>query len=151
MNGSAEVALGARVGAAPRDWREAVRVACSPLVDAGAVEPRYVDRCLAMVEEHGPYMVVAPGIALAHARPEDGVVALGLSVAVLSVPVDFGHEDNDPVGLVFAFGSPDKDQHVGLLSALARQLVAGLGDRLHEADDDDAASALLEKVLDELE
>jgi len=42
------------------------------LVDTDAVFPSYVDAMVRAVEELGPYMVVAPGIALAHARPEDG-------------------------------------------------------------------------------
>ncbi len=133
-----------RVGAS--GWRDAVRIACGPLVEQGATEPRYVDRCIAMLEEHGPYVVVAPGIALAHARPEDGVVALGLSAAVLADPVAFGHPENDPVDLVFAFGSPDAEQHVGLLAALARELISGLADRLRGAADEGDAFRLLVQV-----
>lgn len=141
---------GVRVGVKAEDWRAAVRAACRPLLAAGAVEARYVERCVAMAEEHGPYMVVAPGVALAHARPEDGVRALGLAVAVLARPVEFGHPDNDPVDLVFAFGSPDRDQHVGLLSALARRLLEGLDGRLRAAGDEDEARRLMEETADDV-
>lgn len=128
------------------DWRAAVRLACGLLEDQGAVTAMYAERCIAMVEEHGPYIVLAPGIALAHARPEDGVQRLGVSVATLAEPVRFGHEDNDPVDVVFAFGSPDKEQHVGLLSTLAQHLLAGLAERLREAEDDSTARSLLQDV-----
>lgn len=120
---NARPVTGARTGVEVGDWQEAIRTACQPLVDDGAVEPRYPERCIAMVEEHGPYIVLAPGIALAHARPEDGVRAMGVSAVTLRTPVAFGHPDNDPVDLVFAFGSPDREQHVGLLSALARRML----------------------------
>lgn len=133
----------ARVGRHAGDWRAAVREACAPLVDAGAVTDGYPDRCVAMVEDHGPYIVLAPGIALAHARPTDGVHAAGLAAVTLAEPVEFGHEANDPVDLLFAFGSPDADQHVGMLSALARQLIDGLADRLRAAADDDEATRVL--------
>lgn len=136
----------ARFRVAADDWRAAVRAACEPLVDAGAAEPRYVDRCIATVEELGPYMVVAPGVALAHARPEDGALALGLAVATLQNAVEFGHEENDPVDVVFAFGSPDRDKHVGLLGALARKLIAGLADDLRNATDEEEARGLMEEV-----
>jgi PTS system ascorbate-specific IIA component len=146
-----EVVTAALHGVAADDWREAVRAACRLLVDAGAAEPRYVDRCIATVEELGPYMVVAPGVALAHARPEDGAVALGISVATLRRPVEFGHAENDPVDVVFAFGSPDRDQHVGLLGALARRLTEGLADDLRKAPDEDAARRLMEEVAADVE
>lgn len=128
------------------DWRAAVRAASELLVDAGAAEPRYVDRCVATVEELGPYMVVAPGVALAHARPEDGAVALGLTAVTLRQPVEFGHAENDPVDVVFAFGSPDRDQHVGLLAALARRLTEGLADDLRKASDESEVARLMKEV-----
>jgi PTS system ascorbate-specific IIA component len=110
-----------------------------------------VDRCIATVEELGPYMVVAPGVALAHARPEDGAVALGLSAVTLREPVEFGHAENDPVDVVFAFGSPDRDQHVGLLGALARRLTEGLADDLRKAADESEVRRLMEEVASNVE
>jgi ascorbate PTS system EIIA or EIIAB component len=146
-----EVVTAARFKVAAEDWRAAVRAACQPLVEAGAAEPRYVDRCVATVEELGPYMVVAPGVALAHARPEDGALTLGLAVATLREGVEFGHAENDPVDVVFAFGSPDRDQHVGLLGALARRLTEGLADELRSAADEEAARRLMEGVVADVE
>lgn len=147
----ARVVTAARPGVAAEDWRAAVRAASQLLVDAGAAEPRYVDRCIATVEELGPYMVVAPGVALAHARPEDGAVALGLSAVTLREPVKFGHAENDPVDVVFAFGSPDRDQHVGLLGALARRLTEGLADDLRKAGDESEVRRLMEEVAADVE
>jgi ascorbate PTS system EIIA or EIIAB component len=121
-------------------------LACGLLEAQNAVTPRYAERCIAAVEDEGPYVVLAPGIALAHARPEDGVERLGVSVATLTEPVTFGHPDNDPVDVVFAFGSPDTQQHVGLLSELATQLLGGLADRLREAGDDEEAQTLLQEI-----
>lgn len=139
----------ARVDEPAEDWRAAVRAACAPLVDEEAVTATYPERCIAMVEEHGPYIVLAPGIALAHARPEDGVRNLGVAAVTLRAPVTFGHPDNDPVDVVFAFGSPDAEQHVGLLSALARHLTDGLAERLRAAGDDEEAQRTLEEIRDD--
>lgn len=136
----------ARTNVAVSNWRDAVRAACAPLVAAGAVEYRYVDRCIDSALENGPYIVLAPHIAFAHARPEDGVRHLCLAAATLSEPVDFGHRENDPVDLVFAFGSPDREQHVGLLSALAEQLTNGLDGELRQADEQ-RANELLKGVV----
>src|SRR5690606_39952565 len=99
-----------------------------------------------MVRRHGPYVVLAPGIALPHARPEDGVVGVGVSVAVLSFPVEFGHPENDPVDVVIAFGSPDSEQHIDLLAALAGVLAEGLADRLRAASDATEPTKLVQDV-----
>jgi len=136
------------VGVDVPGWQEAIRAACTPLVTAGVVEPGYVDACVDLIRRHGPYTVLAPGIALPHARPEDGVHRVGVSVVVLSFPVEFGHPENDPVDIVIAFGSPDSDQHIDLLAALAGGLAEGLADRLRAATDATEATKAIEEVIE---
>jgi PTS system ascorbate-specific IIA component len=103
-----------------------------------------------LVHENGPYIVLAPGIALAHARPEDGAVALALCAVTLASPVAFGHPSNDPVDVVLAFASPDRNAHLGLLAALARHLASGLPEQLRAATSESAALARLEEVVDDV-
>ena len=110
------------LGLSADNWQEAVRAAGNLLVQSGKVEPRYVDGMIRMVEEIGPYIVIAPGVALPHARPEDGVKAACMSLVTLRPPVPFGNETNDPVELVVAFGSPDSKGHMEALAELARLL-----------------------------
>ncbi len=131
-------------------WRKALRASCQPLLEAEAIEQRYVQRCIEMVEDEGPYVVVAPGIALAHARPEDGVKRLCLSVVTLAAPVEFGHSENDPVDLVFAFGSSDATQHVSLLRSLARALQADLADNLGAADTTEEVESLIQGIVQDV-
>jgi mannitol/fructose-specific phosphotransferase system IIA component (Ntr-type) len=107
------------VGVEPDDWREAVEASGKLLVDVGAAEEAYVAAMVRTTEELGPYAVLAPGVAIPHARPEDGAVRVGLSLAVLSEPVEFGSKENDPVDLVFGFSTTDSEAHVELLQALA--------------------------------
>lgn len=104
------------------NWQEAVRQAGQLLVDHNQVEPRYVDAMVHMVEENGPYIVIDKGVAMPHARPEDGVKSLGLSLLRLSNPVNFGHEKNDPVKLVIGLSSVDAEMHLNALRQLARLL-----------------------------
>jgi len=108
-----------RLGVHAANWEEAVRAAGQLLVDADVCEPRYIQAMIDAVHELGPYMVLAPGLALAHARPEDGVKSIGLSLVTLDPPVPFGSEENDPVSLLIAFGAVDKERHLGLLQELA--------------------------------
>ncbi|MBC7250981.1 MAG: PTS sugar transporter subunit IIA [Anaerolineae bacterium] len=108
-----------KLNAQAADWRESVRLAGELLVAVNAVSPSYVEGMIRVVEELGPYMVVAPGIALAHARPEDGVQRMCMSLVRLVSPVEFGSRANDPVDLVFAFGAEDKQGHIQALQELA--------------------------------
>lgn len=105
-----------------RDWEEAVRKGGKLLVNARKCQPEYVDAMVRTVRELGPYMVLAPGLALAHARPVDGALAIGLSLITLAKPVPFGSKVNDPVKVVISFCAVDNDGHVDVLKALAEFL-----------------------------
>jgi PTS system ascorbate-specific IIA component len=107
------------LGAEAEDWRDAVRLAGAALTAAGIAEPRYADEMVRMIEEHGPYVVIAPGLALAHARPGPEVLTDGLAVVTLATPVNFGHPYNDPVRVVLALAVPSGDAHIALVAELA--------------------------------
>jgi PTS system ascorbate-specific IIA component len=101
------------------DWRDAVRVVGAGLARSGAARPGYADEMIRMIEEHGPYIVIAPGLALAHARPGPEVLADGIAVATLERGVDFGHPHNDPVFVVIGLASTDPLAHVASIAAVA--------------------------------
>jgi PTS system ascorbate-specific IIA component len=109
------ISLGVRVV----DWRDAVRAAGAALTAAGFAEQAYADEMIRMIEEHGPYVVIAPGLALAHARPGPEVLKDGIAVVTLATPVDFGHPYNDPVRVVLALAVHASDAHVALVAELA--------------------------------
>ncbi|MCW4459968.1 PTS sugar transporter subunit IIA [Microbacterium sp. MPKO10] len=102
-----------------RDWREAVQLAGRGLVDQGATTERYTDEMLQALDDHGPYIVIAPGFALAHSRPSEAVLRAGLSWVSLAEPVEFGSEANDPVSLVIGLAAPDHQSHLEVMAELA--------------------------------
>lgn len=56
---------------------QALDICARPLLKADVIEPAYVT---AIVEQHqrlGPYYVLAPGLAMPHARPEEGAKGPG--------------------------------------------------------------------------
>ncbi|MEL3925749.1 PTS sugar transporter subunit IIA [Aeromonas enteropelogenes] len=82
------------------------------MVDGGLIEPRYVDGMQSVYKELGPYWVLTKGLAMPHARPEDGANASGLAVITLNQPISFGHEEHDPVSIVIGMSATDRNQHI---------------------------------------
>ncbi|TET31645.1 MAG: PTS sugar transporter subunit IIA [Anaerolineales bacterium] len=100
-------------------WEQAVEVAGMVLVQANLVEPRYIDAMKKTLRKLGPYSVIAPGIAMPHARPEDGVIQTGFSLVTLVNPVTFGNAENDPVDILLAFSASDKERHITALKEIS--------------------------------
>lgn len=113
-----------------RDWEDATESVGKLLVSAGKITPDYIVAMKRVLKEMGPYAVIAPGIVLLHARPDDGVIQACLGLITLIDPVPFGHSENDPVDLVFALGAVDKMAHISALQQLAEML--GDSEKLHQ-------------------
>ncbi len=110
-------AISVRVHAA--DWRAAVELAGEALARSGATEPGYAARMIQVIDEFGAYIVIALGLALAHARPGPDVLGDGLSLVTLDEPVVFGHPHNDPVSVVIGLAVATPDAHVTSIAELA--------------------------------
>jgi PTS system ascorbate-specific IIA component len=134
------VVLGAHVP----DWRAAVREAGRALTRSGATRSEYADRMIAVIEEFGAYVVVAPGLALAHARPGVDVRREGLAVVTLAEPVAFGHPHNDPVRVVVGLAVASAEEHVASVARLANAFNdAGIVGRIASASNPAEVRALL--------
>lgn len=110
------------VGFVAMNRSQAIAEAGRLLVASGRVEQPYVDEMIQAVEQHGPYIVIAPGIALAHGRPSKLVLDTGISLLTLAEPVTFGNKRNDPVRLVIGLAAFDHTAHLGMMRELAVML-----------------------------
>ncbi|MDP3305392.1 MAG: BglG family transcription antiterminator [Erysipelotrichaceae bacterium] len=95
-----------------KDWRSALTIASAPLIDEKVINESYIDAMIANVEYYGPYIVIAPYLALGHALPSDGVNALGVSVLKLEEDVFF---EDRPVSVVMILAPIDKRSHLGIM------------------------------------
>jgi PTS system mannitol-specific IIA component/PTS system ascorbate-specific IIA component len=123
---------------------DAIRAAGRLLAASGAASDDYTEAMVQSFHEKGPYFVLAPGIALPHAKAESGVNEASVSFARLKRPIPFGHKSNDPVDLVFALGSASNADHIAML----RKLTMLLNDpaniqALREANTPEAVQALV--------
>ncbi len=116
-NRQCTIIVGTNVPAA--DWEEAVRATGAMLVEAGAAEQCYIEAMIDVVNELGPYIVLAPGVALPHAGCDKGALKVAVAVARLANPVEFGSKHNDPVKTVIGFCTPEPDGHISMLRRIA--------------------------------
>ncbi len=112
-----------RVGALALDREHAIEMAGDLLVAGGRATPEYSQQMLDALAEHGPYMVIAPGLALVHGRPSEAVLETGLSLLTLAQPVVFGNQANDPVRLVIGLCAFDHSSHIEMMQELAMFLM----------------------------
>lgn len=103
------------------DWKQAVVEAVSPLIENGYVEGRYADAIIENTEKYGPYYVIAPNIALPHARPEQGVLRKQLAVLLLRNPIKFSQDGFD-VRLLITLAASDSESHLQTLAKLSEVL-----------------------------
>ena len=100
-------------------WEDVIRHGGQLMVDAGFTEPTYTEAMIDVVRDMGPYIVLAPGLAMPHARPEMGAKQVGAALVTLEKPIDFGSPENDPVSVAIFLCAPNKDEHIQLLTDIA--------------------------------
>lgn len=106
--------------ACANDWRQAIAVSATTLETAGVITENYKSAIIHNTEDFGPYMVMLPGMVLAHASPYEGVNAIGMSLTVLSTPVTFGYQAHDPVSVIVTLAAQDEKSHLKALAQLFR-------------------------------
>ena len=112
------------------------------MLHTGDIDANYIDAMQKVIEELGPYSVVAPGVVLLHAKPEDGVKNISFVLATLENGINFGSK-NDPVFLAIGLGAIDHNSHIELLQDLSvllqdRQIL----DTLVSYEKEDVAKAI---------
>ncbi len=117
------------------DWKAAVKIGTDMLVASGAIEPRYYDNIISKVEELGPYIVLAPGLAMPHARPDEGVIKTAFALTTLSEPVDF---DGESISVLVTLAGSDSDTHLGGIMEITQAF--------DDPDNDDGVN--IQKFLD---
>lgn len=100
-------------------WEDVIRHGGQLMVDAGFTELTYTEAMIDVVRDMGPYIVLAPGLAMPHARPEMGAKQVGAALVTLEKPIDFGSPENDPVSVAIFLCAPNKDEHIQLLTDIA--------------------------------
>jgi len=128
------------------NWEDAIEKTSQLLLERGIIEQSYIDAMIQVVKENGPYIVIGKHIALAHARPECGVNAMGLTFSTLNPPISFGADGMDPVKLVITLAATDSDAHVDLLAEIAEIFMDE--ERLEALIEAESSEIFLQVLLD---
>ena len=101
------------------DWKQAIRLSAQPLLAKETITEEYIEAIFNSHQELGPYYVLAPGLAMPHARPEQGAIKNGLSLLHIKQGVSFNAEENDPIYVVIMLCTLSGDEHINMITALA--------------------------------
>ena len=111
-----------QVGLHASNYKEAILLASSPLIEEKKITKRYAEMMIESLETLGPYIVLMPGFALAHSAPCEEVKEHCLSIAIFDEGIDF-KSDKGLVRVVMVLASTDGESHVEKLSKIASKLM----------------------------
>lgn len=113
-------------------WQEAIRASYRPLIKTHVVETAYIDAVISCIEKYGPYIIIAPYIAMPHAS-EGGVGVNDTAITFMKVeePVQFDKSDTEKdARLFFSLAAVNHEQHLKNMMELSEML---MNDELVEA------------------
>lgn len=103
-------------------WRDAITQVTAPLLSSGAITPAYVDAVTNSIAAGGVYIDLGFGIALAHSRPENGVLQTALSSLRVTPAVLLNDDPAHPIDLFFCLAATDQHSHLKTMMELAKLL-----------------------------
>jgi len=103
-------------------WEEAIIKSAQPLLEGEYVDQGYIDAMIDSVNEYGPYIVIAPKVAMPHARPETGSKKIGYSILKLEQPIGFSEEPEHQVELLVALSCVNAESHLEILQFIVEVL-----------------------------
>ena len=104
-----------------KDWQEAIDFSMVSLLDKNYISENYIQAIKDSTINNGPYYILAPGVAMPHARPECGALKTGMSLTLLEQGVYFPGND-EPIKLLIGLSAADADSHIGAIQALSELL-----------------------------
>ena len=105
-----------------KDYEDAIKKSGQILVDTNSIKENYINDMIEAIKKLGPYIVIAPGFALAHARPSEDVLKDDVSIITLKEPVCF-NSINDPVYVVMCLAAKNSDTHIDTMQKIATILM----------------------------
>ena len=104
-------------------WEDAVRAGAGPLIRDSAIEDSYITSMIECINKYGPYIVIAPDVAMPHAQGGGiGVNQTCMAFMKVAQPVHFSDSPEHDARLLFVLASTDSDSHLDMLQALVEEI-----------------------------
>lgn len=103
-------------------WEEAIALSAKPLQESNKITDNYVPAMINKVKDYGPFIHIGKKIALPHARPEDGVKSLGMSLLKLINPVKLLDDEKHEISIFICLAAVDNEMHLKALASLTKIL-----------------------------
>ncbi|MBV1684086.1 BglG family transcription antiterminator [Eubacterium callanderi] len=91
-------------------YTDAIYTACKPLVEKNVVTKNYAESVLNIMEDYGLYFEMREGILLAHGKPSEEVLRLGISITLFRQPIDF-FKWGKSIRVIFMVATTDNHSH----------------------------------------
>ena len=99
-------------------WQDAIALSAKPLLNQGVIEENYVQAMIHKVEDFGAFIDLGKGVAIPHARPEDGVNRVGMAMLNLKEPIYLLDDPAHEIRLLICIAAVDNQTHLKALSHL---------------------------------
>ncbi|MCI6271891.1 MAG: PTS sugar transporter subunit IIA [Erysipelotrichaceae bacterium] len=107
------------------NWKDAI-IACGvPLIEEGFITSDYIDAIIECIEKYGPYIVIAPDIAMPHSTENAlGTLKTGIGFMKVAEPVVFDNNDREKdARLFFTLVSTNHEEHLANMVELSETLM----------------------------
>lgn len=107
------------------NWEDAVYASCESFIENGYINEAYRQSIIDNIHEHGPYIIIAPDIAMPHStQGAEGIYKTGISFMKVEEEVSFLEGDETKnARLFFTLAAKDPEQHMENIQNLMELLM----------------------------
>lgn len=100
-------------------WEEAIKMSANLLIENGYASELLIDKIIQSTLKNGPYYILCPKLALAHAEIGDHIYKTGISLVIFKEPIKFSNEEKHNVNLLFTLVTTSSDDHMDKIMKFA--------------------------------
>lgn len=127
-------------------WQEAINQVAEPLIGE-YIEASYPEAIIKKIKDYGAYIDIGFGIALPHARPEDGVKKIGMSLLKLAKPIYLLDDPKHEITVLICLAAVDNNTHLRALASLTK--ILSNKEKLHQLLEAVNATEIIEIIQSE--
>lgn len=109
-------------------WPDAIYFAGEPLIRDGSIVEKYLDAIISQTMYYGTYMFINSDVMLAHAKPQDGVNRLNMSLTIFKKTFVFN--ENKAAKIIFMLCAEDNERHLKIMNDLLKLAAANADSHL---------------------